>query len=68
MYASTEAGCPVYAFYSENADGGADDGDVRTPQDWEWIQFLGRDELHTRMVPQGDGTYELQLLVRGPFF
>lgn len=30
-------------------------------KDWEYMQF--NDHMNTRWVPQGDGTFELQLLV-----
>jgi hypothetical protein len=58
VYAGTEFGCPVYGFYSKNGE----NGDIRTPEDWEYLQFR-TDYVHPRMIPQGDGTYELQLLV-----
>lgn len=58
IYGGTEFGGPTLAFYS---DAGAH-GDVRTPRDWEWMQFSPA--VRCRWVPQGDGSYELQLLVR----
>lgn len=55
FYAGTEFGAPVYTFYGQ-------EGDIRTAEDWEWIQFV-TDEARPRLIPQGDGTYELQFLV-----
>ena len=37
--------------------------DAKTLADWEWLAFSER--VRPNWVPQGDGTYELQFLVRG---
>ena len=37
--------------------------DAKTLADWEWMEF--GDYVQPRWEPQGDGTYELQLMVRG---
>lgn len=34
---------------------------VKTSADWDWLTFP--DYLERRWIPQGDGTFELQLLV-----
>ena len=36
--------------------------DAKTPEDWEWVSFA--DNVHARWVPQGDGSFEYQCLVR----
>lgn len=33
----------------------------KDPKDWEYMQL--NDQMNPRWVPQGDGTFELQLLV-----
>lgn len=35
---------------------------VKTKWDWEWMAF--KDSMKLRWIPQGDGTFELHLLVR----
>ena len=36
--------------------------DVKAPEDWSWITLAP--QVKPRWVPQGDGSYELQILVR----
>ncbi|GJE92564.1 acetyl-CoA synthetase-like protein [Phanerochaete sordida] len=57
LYAGTEYGCPVLGFHSDNGER----GDIRTPEDWEWLQF-NEEEVDLRLIPQSDGNYELHVL------
>ena len=57
-YGGTEFGGPTQA-YPEDAD---PDAPVQCDEDWAWMRFSKRAKI--RWVPEGDGTYELQLLVR----
>lgn len=67
------AGVPLYPLYGGSEFGpqtnifDVDDSrssgpDAKTSADWEWLTFS--DRVNLRMVPQGDGTYESQFLVR----
>ena len=57
IYGGTEFGCPTLAFYNTGKR-----GDIRTLEDWEWMQF-DTEAVDVRFIPQGDGSYELQVLV-----
>ena len=39
------------------------DSPMKTSADWAWMQF-DESRVRCRWIPQGDGTYELQFLVR----
>ncbi|KAI0698168.1 hypothetical protein BC835DRAFT_1413297 [Cytidiella melzeri] len=56
MYAGTEFGGASIPFYPEKPT----PEDDRTPLDWEWLKFNPR--YKPRWIPQGDGSYELQLM------
>ncbi|KAH9941064.1 hypothetical protein B0H21DRAFT_811720 [Amylocystis lapponica] len=61
-YGTTEIG-PVTMVTFPDRTPGADahsDNTTKTLQDWEWIQISPR--VVPRWIPQGDGTYELQIL------
>lgn len=58
-YGATEFGTLTCVF-DDDVDGPSPIGKTRA--DWEWMQLPK--ECKPRWVPQGDGTYELQLLVR----
>lgn len=53
IYGATEFGAPAHWVPS--------DGE-RMNGEWQWIRFC--DNVEIKMVPQGDGTYELCVLVR----
>lgn len=59
VYGSTEAGSSIQGFDLDDSRG--PDAPWRTSADWEWMKFA--DYVKPRWVPQGDGTYELHLLV-----
>lgn len=56
IYAATEVGLPTPTFYPENPT-----EKDRSAMEWEWVQI--NDRFNPRWEPQGDGTYELHLLV-----
>ena len=59
-YGATEVGITTADFsVYDNIQGGSDM--EKAPEDWEWITVDRR--CKPRWVDQGDGTYELQLLV-----
>lgn len=60
MYGGTEYGAHVRVFDIDRA--APADAPVKTAADWEWMTFSDRVDI--RWVPQGDGTFELQFLVR----
>lgn len=63
MYGGTEYG--VYTGIFDTVPEDAPDAAVRkTRADWAWLT-LPEDRVRLRWDPQGDGTYELQFLVRG---
>ncbi|KAJ3528253.1 hypothetical protein NM688_g8022 [Phlebia brevispora] len=58
IYGTTEFGAPSnlnYATVTKRTDGNAP-----VENDWEYMSFF--DDLKYRMVPEGDGSYELQIL------
>lgn len=59
-YGATEFGSPtlVFTLVTDPHAG----PNAKTLEDWEWLEF--GDYVNTRWEPQGDGTYELQYLVR----
>lgn len=59
-YGLTECGSPSKGYVVDESL--PLDAPVRTKWDWEWIEI--NDSMNPRWVPQGDGSYELQLLVR----
>ena len=63
LYGGTEFGAQTKVFdIDDSRDAGPD---AKTSADWEWLAFS--DLVNLRMVPQGDGTYEAQFLVRASF-
>ena len=56
LYAATEIGLPTPIFDPEPCSAG-----VRDPMDWEWVEIC--DDVKARWDPQGDGSFELQILV-----
>lgn len=58
VYGSTECGACSRLF---DIDYESDAADKKTKDDWEWYAFT--DCITRRWIPQGDGTYELQILV-----
>jgi hypothetical protein len=60
MYAGTEFGCATFPFYPDKPN----EEDDRTPLDWQWLKFSPRYKV--RWVPQGDGSYECQIMVSHP--
>lgn len=59
-YGTTEAGPIANPF--EGMDSDAFDPNAKLYEDWQWIGIPST--MNPRFVPQGDGTYELQFLVR----
>ena len=59
MYGATEIGAYTDVFDADDSHG--PDAPVKTSADWAWFSFCSR--VKPRWIPQGDGTYELQLLV-----
>lgn len=59
-YGATEAGPVCHPFDGFEAD--PSDPNARTLEDWQWQRISPL--TIPRWVPQGDGTYELQFLVR----
>ncbi|KAJ3543082.1 hypothetical protein NM688_g5900 [Phlebia brevispora] len=55
-YGGTEFGGMVQSFPED----GPPDAPVEPGEDWAWMRFSKRSRV--RMVPEGDGTYELQVL------
>ncbi|THG99107.1 hypothetical protein EW026_g3199 [Hermanssonia centrifuga] len=60
-YGGTEFGAPAYTFDED----GAQDSEIKPDADWSWLRFSKKPNL--RWVPQGDGTYELQILTSEAF-
>lgn len=61
-YGSTEGGPNTDIFDVDYSAG--PDATVKSKEDWAWLNLT--DSMKPRWVPQGDGSYELQLLVRIP--
>lgn len=61
MWGATEAGAVIAIVDPDDSQGL--DADVKTSADWPWIVFA-ESQVHCRWAPQGDGSYELQFLVR----
>ena len=59
VYGTTEFGAPVNVLDADDSQG--PDANVKTSADWAWMSFS--DRIRCRWVPEGDGSYELQLLV-----
>lgn len=59
LYGSTEGGNSIVGFDLDDSKG--PDAPWRTSADWEYCKFA--EYTKPRWVPQGDGTYELHLLV-----
>lgn len=59
IYGGTEFGGPSQVFDTDDSQG--PDGDCKTSRDWAWMKFS--ETMNPRMISQGDGTYELHLLV-----
>ena len=62
VYGGTEFGTTTLAYYPERPEDAP--YDIRSSHDWEWMQMSER--VNCRWIPQGDGTFELQLLVSRP--
>lgn len=60
VYGSTELGTPSTVFDIDDSQG-LDNPHAKTSADWQWMRFP--DRLNIRWSPQGDGSYELQVLV-----
>jgi hypothetical protein len=60
VYGATE--CGVHTLVLSEDDSLGPDAPVKTSADWAWLAFS--DKVNCWWVPQGDGTYELQFLVR----
>ena len=56
-YGGTEFGAPMTVY----PEGKSDDAPIEPNEDWSWMRLNER--MNPRWVAQGDGTYELQLLV-----
>ena len=60
VYGSTEGGVNTRVYDIDYAAG--PDAPVKSKEDWAWLSIM--ETNNPRWVPQGDGTYELHLLVR----
>ena len=58
-YGLTECGGPSKCYRVDQSL--PPDAPVKTKWDWEWLEMS--DRVKPRWIPQGDGTYELHLLV-----
>ncbi|KAF7794887.1 hypothetical protein EIP86_006030 [Pleurotus ostreatoroseus] len=58
VYGATEFGAWTDVWDADDSQGV--NAPVKTSADWAWFSFC--DRVNPRWVPQGDGTYELQLL------
>ena len=65
MYGATETGATNDIVDPDDSQG--PDANVKTSADWAWLAFP-EDQMHCRWVPEGDGSYELQFLVRAVLF
>ena len=61
-YGGTEYGAHTVVFDADDSQG--PDAPVKTSMDWQWMAFPNY--VRVRWVPQGDGNYECQFLVRPP--
>lgn len=61
-YGSTEGGANTDIFDVDYS--ACPDATVKSKEDWAWLSFT--ESMKPRWIPQGDGSYELQLLVRRP--
>lgn len=59
IYGTTEVGTITRIFDTD--DSKRPESTVKTSRDWAWMQFS--EKTNPRWIPQGDGTYELHLLV-----
>ena len=59
-YGGTEYGVHTKILDADDSQG--PDANVKTSADWEWVAFP--DSMECRWDPQGDGSYELQCIVR----
>lgn len=57
-YGGTEFGAPTLAYPDDQSV----DSPIKPNKDWMWLRFM--DTPNIRWVPEGDGTYELHIIVR----
>ena len=60
VFGATETGAVTKIFNVDDSEG--PDAPWKTSNDWQWMEFA--DNVNIRWVPQGDGTFEMQFLVR----
>ena len=59
VYGGTEFGGPTVVYPEEQSP----EEPIKPGDDWMWLRFLSLGNF--RWIPEGDGTYELQVLVSG---
>ena len=60
IYGATEFGSATSVLDADDSESAG--ANTKISADWAWMSFS--DRIKPRWVPEGDGTYELQLLVR----